>query len=195
LRKFIETMVIVAACSCIGASQIQNRAKGTPAAELQIKILPDRRAYSIGDSITSKIEFKNLSGETLCFPEPAQGWSEDAQGSLSTKAIPPGESEQDKFLDHYDGGGTWPREKLIEEIKGQWIWINAGGTYTSKPVQPVTRLDKLGRWELKSDYVPPQGAFNPEGFRKYIGSAARTAGCVVPETMVSAESVYLTVSP
>lgn len=104
MRKLRATIAITAACSCMGASQVQDTAKGRSTPELQIKILTDKPAYSITDTITTKIEFTNRSGETLCFPEPAQGYQSTAEGSLSTKAIPPGESGLDYFADHYAGG-------------------------------------------------------------------------------------------
>ncbi len=174
----------------------RNPARST-VSELKLQIVPDKATYSLNDRISTKLEFMNIAGRTLCFPRPSQEAEEPEQGYVITKAVAPPETpDKDRFLDHYDGGIAWPREKLVQEIRERWIWLAPGAEYSTGSVQIRMKLSAPGQWRLEATYHPPEGSFGkPAEFRKYIDSASHIAGCTVPQGVVSAEPISFNVTP
>jgi hypothetical protein len=145
----------------------------------------DKETFTVHEKVPVKLEFTNLSGNTLCFPDPDRTCSNTGSGSLLTRAEPK-TGDSDFFMCHFCGGGTWPREKLLREIEERWIKIAQNAVYVTNAGH-VGDLTAPGQWRLQSIYNPPQGAFNPTEFRKYVDSAAESIGCTVPKMEVKSK--------
>jgi len=79
------------------------------------------------------------------------------------------------------------------EIQNRWIKIAPNAVYVTRSADAQVGLDILGAWTLYAKYDPPQGAFDPAGFRKYIETAAQEQGCAVPTEAALAEPATITV--
>jgi hypothetical protein len=164
-------------------------------AELRLRIMPDKETYSLHDEIFTKVEFTNVSNLTVCFPEPAQEYVAASQGVLTRKLIgSTGTEENERFLEVFDGAGTWPRDKLIAEIKTQWVRLAPNETYVTKS-SSGGKLNAVGKWQLEASYRPPEGSFKPAAYRKYLASAAKKTGCTLPQMDISANKIVSIVSP
>jgi hypothetical protein len=163
--------------------------------ELTLKIILDKGTYALHDKVFAKTAFTNVSQETLCFPEPAQEEIVATRGVLTMILTRPDSSEEGQFLKTFDARWTWPREKLLPEIKEHWIWLTPNAVYVTKSVQLQTTLSEPGDWRLKTTYRPPEGAFGPTEYKEYLSSAALSAGCTLPQSDVSAEPTRFSVSP
>ena len=95
----------------------------SPKAEPGLSIVLDKEAYSKGEKLLTKSRFTNISEETLCFPEPPQGEIVAKNGVLSATVTRPDGSEDTEFPKLFDARATWPREKLVQEIKERCIWL------------------------------------------------------------------------
>ncbi len=164
-----------------------------PNVSIELRTISDKETYALKESIMVKSELTNLSTKVLCFPRPSQVCEDSALGYLVTKGIPPaGARDTDQFVCHTDGGGTWPREKLILEIKQKWIKLAPGKQYVTETIHVPIDLTAAGQWQLETTYHPPEGAFQPTKFRDYLNSAAKEAGCWVPQGKVIAEPISIT---
>jgi hypothetical protein len=165
---------------------------GTPV--LRLKLIPNKETYAVKESVLTKTTFTNLSDAVLCFPKPEQGRQVPAQGYLAIEvAGPPSAEEHEYFLEHIDGRGTWPREKLLLEIEQDWIKLPPSETYTTASARVIATLDVPGQWLLTEKYLPPEGSFGGDAYRNYLTSAAKSAGCTLPVTEVSAETVAINI--
>jgi hypothetical protein len=165
-------------------------------AELQMRIVPDKATYSLKDKLATAIEFINLTEKTLCFPKPSRQTEVPARGFVRITTIgPKGSDEGELLIDHYDGGITWPVEKLAQEIREQWIWLAPNAVYRTSPEQTIAELRVSGQWRLEATYRPPEGSFHPAESKNYLNSAAQIAGCSVPQKVVSAHPISVIVSP
>ena len=177
-------------------SQASAHSRHSRVGEFKLRIIPDKETYSLTDKLSTTKEFTNLTRETLCFPEPAEEVEEPAQGYLITKTIgPDGAAEDEQFIEHYSGGGTWPQDKLVKEIREQWIWLAPNAIYLTVPRVNIAKLETPGQRRLEATYRPPEGSYRPVEFRDYLETAARIAGCTVPHKVVSAKQVVVNVSP
>jgi len=173
-------------------------ASHTKVPELELRIIPDKETYVLSEAISAKMELVNLTERTMCFPEPSQGGQEVvAIGSLSTQLVRIDTNgkqvEGDRFIDHYDGGPTWPREKLRSEIEQSWVKLAPNQTYTLKSGKSKLSVDSIGRWQFMATYNPPGCSFNVAECMNYLRSAAESVGCSVPEMVVKALPVTITV--
>jgi hypothetical protein len=166
----------------------------SPKPELGLSIVLDKEAYSQGEKLFTKSRFTNTSEETLCFPEPPQGEIVAKNGVLSTTVTRPDGSEDTEFLKLFDARATWPREKLVQEIKERWIWLRPTESYVTKSVQRQFTLSTPGEWRIHMSYRPPEGSFQPTEHEKYLRSAAKSVGCVLPQTEIQADPVIFNVS-
>ena len=111
----------------LGACPTANRAQvagNGPVEEslLKMEILLRKETYRSTEDISTATSFLNLSDKTLCFPKPAQEQINSVQGFLTTKVIAPvGDGDAEMFIEVVDSRGTWPRDKLVQEIKSKWV--------------------------------------------------------------------------
>ncbi len=175
--------------------QTANDLPASAAPLLKLRIILGKETYALHEPLFIKTEFTNLSDRTLCFPKPEQGRTVPVQGYLVTGVIaPPGDNEVEKFIEVFDGGGVWPREKLLSEIKQRWIWLPPHEVYVSDPAQVQTELNFPGNWQIEETYQPPEGSFDRAGeYRKYLKTTALSVGCTLPETEVSTQPVTISV--
>jgi hypothetical protein len=199
----IRTVLIVASvCSALWTQQsattppqtvTSKDRSGTPV--LRLELIPNKRNYGMNETVLTKTTFTNLSDTVLCFPKPEQGRQLPLQGYLAVQtAGPPSPKEYEYFLEHIDSRGPWPREKLLLEIEHDWIKLSPSETYTTASAPVTAILDVPGQWRLTETYLPPEGSFGGDAYRNYLTSAAKSAGCVLPVTEVSAETVVITVA-
>jgi hypothetical protein len=188
-------LVLVAGSIC-GLSQVAPRSAHKVRPELKLRIVPDNEAYSLHEKVFTKTEFTNLTGKTLCFQKPAQAHEIVGVGYVKVNGeFLDDSSDGQIFIDHYDGGPTEPREKLLEEIEQQWIKLAPNATYETKSAVVHLDLSVSGRWRLKGAYHPPECSFNTVRCNDYLRSTAQSAGCFVPEKFVAAEPVTINVAP
>jgi hypothetical protein len=191
-----SVMIAVAACSIYADSQAvdKNKAPGPKAAELKLRIIPDRETYSLHDKALTKAELINLTNKTLCFPEPARNCEDTSSGSLITTSESAVTGEREWFHCHIDGRGV-PREELVAEIEQHWIKLAPNAAYVTKSAEAYGDLFVVGQWRLKAIYRPPKCSFNIAECANHIRSAAQSVGCTVPEMASSAKPVTVNVVP
>jgi hypothetical protein len=157
-------------------------------------MIPNKETYAVKESVLTKTTFTNLSDTVLCFPKPEQGRQVPAQGYLAIQvAGPPSAKEYEHFLEHIDRRATWPLEKLLLEIEQDWIKLPSNETYTTASARVTATFDVPGQWRLTETYLPPEGSFGGDAYRKYLTSAAKSVGCTLPVTEVSAETVAINI--
>jgi len=197
IPRAVVPLILAGACTHLLLAQTVKKTTGVAKKpELRIEIIPDRQTYSKGSSVFTETRFTNTSLNILCFPEPDQTSETPEKGFISRVLLPPPNAlAQDQFIEHFDGATTSAREEPIRKIKEDWIWLNPGGIHVSPSVLLRTELNTPGHWGLKALYHPPEGAFKPVAFRAYLNSAARSAGCSIPQAAVSAEPVGFSVLP
>jgi len=197
ILRAVAPLILAGACTHLVLAQTVKKAAGvTKKPELKIEIISDKQTYSKDRSVFTETRFTNRSLNILCFPEPDQTAETHEKGFLSRVVLPPPNAPAgDQFFEHFDGATMPAREELIRKIKEDWIWLNPGGVHVSPSVLLRTELNTPGHWGLKAFYHPPEGSFNSVGFRAYLNSAARSAGCSIPQGAVSAEPVGFTVLP
>jgi hypothetical protein len=194
--RTVLPLIVLGVCSPFAWPQTSKSPVKPRVSELKLQIIPEKETYSLADRLSVRTEFTNITGRTLCFPQPSQKDEVPAQGYVITEAIgPPDTPGEDHFLDHYDGGGTWPLDKLVQEIRERWIWLAPNAVYRTGLAQIRTNFSTPGQWRLEAAYHSPEGSFHPAEFRKYLSTAGRIAGCTVPQSVVSAEPISLSVSP
>lgn len=175
-------------------SQIEVKALSPSTPELKIKTILSKPTYNLNENAVTQTVFTNLSEKTLCFPKPDQERMNSTEGYLITKVMPPsGVQETEIFIDVIDGRGIWPREKLRAEIQQHWVKVPPRMEYTTESAQVKTNFNWPGEWRVQKTYRPPEGSFDPAGYRERMKFAALSVGCTLPETEVSAEVVTLTV--
>ena len=185
-------VVALSVCSITVLSQPAKKAD-QKMPELKIRIIPDKQTYALHEVVFTRTEFTNLTDKTLCFPEPVQGKAVST-GYLITDADAPN-NERDRFIEVFDGGLTWPREKLLLEIERNWLKLAPNSTHTTKSAPVQVKLDIPGEWHLRATYHPVECSFNYQECMKYLISAAEEVGCFVPEVSAEAKPVAITVLP
>jgi len=196
LLEIVLALVVTSLHSPLARPQASAYPRHSRVGELDLRIIPDKETYSLNDNLSTTKEFTNLTRKTLCFPKPAEEVEEPARGYLTTRLVgPDGAPEEEQFLEHYSGGGTWPQDNLVKEIREQWIWLAPNATYLTVPKVNVTKLATPGQRRVDATYQPPDGSYQPEKFRDYLNTAARIAGCTVPRKVVPAKQVVVDVSP
>jgi hypothetical protein len=163
---------------------------------LRLRVTLNKESYAVKKSVLTNTTFTNLSDTVLCFPKPEQGRQVPAQGYLAIQvARPPSAKESDSiyFLEHIDRRGTWSRQKLLLEIQRDWIKLSPNETYTTASAQITATFDVPGQWRLTEKYLPPRGSFGGDAYRKYLASAAKSVGCTLPVSEVSAETVTINI--
>ncbi len=197
ILRAVVPLILAGACTHLLLAQTVKKTKGvTKKPELKIEIVSDRQTYSKGSSVFSETGFTNTSVNILCFPEPDQRSETSEKGFVIRVVLrPPNAPVEDEFIEHFDGATTPAREELIREIKENWIWLKPGGVHVSPSVLLRKELNSPGHWGLHAAYHPPEGSFKPAAFRAYLNSAARSAGCSIPQTAVSAEPSGFVVLP
>lgn len=160
---------------------------------LQIKLIPSKETYALKESVMTKTVLANLSDKLLCFPKPAQGKHVAVQGYLEIQVVaPPGAPDTDHFVEVIDGRGTWPREKVLSEIKERWVKLPPKETYTTEAARVPATFDLRGQWQVQETYRPPEGSFGP-GYREQLKSAGLSVGCTLPEAPVPAEAIAINI--
>ncbi len=201
LKRVFRVLLVFAAGAASICAQVHFSDRGissqpkTP--ELELRIIPDKETYVLNEAIFAKMEIVNLTDRTLCFPEPSQTHEIVATGFLSTRLSRIDKNgkkvERDFFVDHYDGGPTWPREKLLSEIEQSWVKLAPNQTYRLKSGKSRLSVDAIGQYQFTTTYNPPECSFNVAECMNYLRSTAESVGCSVPKTLVTALPVYLTV--
>ncbi len=171
----------------------KTKALHSKAPELRLRIVPDKETYVLHEGVFTKTEFLNLTDKTLCFPEPAQGQQVPSSGYLITEGDAPGAQGRDRFIEVFDGPGIWPRERLLSEMEKVWVKVAPNAVYVTKSADAKVDLNEHGRWRLTATYHPPEGSFDPGGYREYLKSAAQSVGCTIPEAVVTAQPVAVNV--
>ena len=178
---------------CLGRTdtfpQTSKASAGTGAPEFQLRIVPERETYSVGEGVFAKVVFTNVSGKTLCMPPPALESEVVGTGFVTIQAseLTGKENEYEVWIDHYDGGPTWPRAKLLLDIKQSWIKLAPNEVWVSRRTEINLAKDVPGRWRLATTYHPPTSSFgSPAKIRRYFDTTAQMAGCTVPRLDVSA---------
>jgi hypothetical protein len=160
---------------------------------LKLRIVPSKTAYTLKETVLAKTVFTNVSDQTLCFPKPSQEIKAPEQGYLEIQALgPPGAPGSEQFIEGIDGGGAWPREKLLSDIRKNWVKLAANGTYATDFARVHATLGEPGQWQLKETYQPPEGSFDA-GYRKRLKSSALSVGCALPDTPVSTEPITINI--
>jgi hypothetical protein len=159
--------------------------------ELALKIVVDKDSYTLKEEPIVKAELKNLTSKTLCFPEPDLECSTAEIGwvVISGNAVKTGEGE--KFICHADGRGAVGAE-LDSDVKDRWIKLSPNAVYLTHATKAKARLSEAGDWRLTASYHPPEGSFS-EKYQKVLRSAAKKAGCELPESIVVAEPKIVSV--
>ena len=196
------SLILAVTAFSIGAqSQTAQRDEALhPNVELKLRIIPDKETYSRDEDVSARIEFINLTDKTLCFPEPAQGAEVSGSGYLTTRAALVNPTEGMKFedellIDHYGGGPTFPREKLVSEIEQSWVKLAPNQAYVVTSAKATLNLHSTGPWRLWATYNPPECSYNVAECMLYLKSTAESVGCTVPEKAVTAKSVMVNVVP
>jgi hypothetical protein len=182
------------ACSICALSQTSENTAPHKIPELKLRIIPSKETFAVDEKVFTKLEFTNLSDKTLCFPQPARVWTNDFPGSAVTTGHQ-GNENPDRFFDHYDGASLGTRKHLLSEIQKHWIKVLPKGKYVTDSAEALVTLSLVGQWKLESTYVYPQTAFGGARARKFLSSTAERAGCTIPTTEATAESVPISVIP
>jgi len=189
--------VLILILAGLGASlaltQTQRKPVPSEKPELRLSIILDKEAYSLREKVFAKTKFTNVSERTLCFPIPPQDEVVAVNGVLDTTLTLPDGSEDTQFLKIFDGAGLRSREELLQEIKERWIWLRPTESYVTKSAQIQIALSVPGRWRINTSYRPPEGSFRSAEYRKWLSSAAASAGCKLPHVEVTADPVTFSV--
>ena len=187
-------MLTVVLCAT-AQPQTKDRTPSPKAPELKLRIVPNKNTYVLHEIVFTHVEFTNLTDKTLCFPELGPDAEVPTSGYLTIEGDSPDGQERDRFIEVFDGGGVAGREKLLSEIEKNWIKVAPNAAYITKATDSKVDLLAAGKWRLRAVYHPPEGSFNPAGYREFLQSTAQTVGCTVPEKFVSAEPVAINVIP
>jgi|HubBroStandDraft_6_1064221.scaffolds.fasta_scaffold782239_1 hypothetical protein len=193
---FVAFLVFTVAALAIDASSQTVARKDPPGTPmLRLKVIPSKEDYVLKEDVLTKTIFTNQSDKILCFPKLEREIEIPAQGYLTIKVVgPPGASEREVMLEHIDGPGLHrTREELLLDIKQRWIKLPPNETYTTGLERVPATPDSPGQWQLTETYLPPQGSFGGDSYRNELKSAAHNAGCTLPETKVSAETITVNV--
>ena len=191
--KAVSYALAFAVCSLTSSSQTPetNELAGVP--DLVLQIVPEKRSYRLNERGFARVEMRNQSKKTLCFSRPSQECRDSWPGSVLVTANPVFATENEMFICARCGGGTYPLEKLIAEIKTRWIWLAPNETYIMPAAPILADLRVMGRWELRAAYSPPEGSFNVAAVTKYLAKAAEAAGCSIPTGTFNAKPVFMEV--
>jgi hypothetical protein len=195
-------MLTIAASSICAQSQTSVKSKTIRSSppELKVKVISGKETYSLREDVFTKTEFLNLTDKTLCFPEPAQDVQVDGSGYLTVTAghVNPETrqfEEEESFIEHYPGGLTFPREKLVSEIEQSWVKLPPNQVYVLKSTKQRVNLSTSGQWQLRATYSPPECSYNVAECTRYLRSAAASLGCTVPGLVVRAKPATVNVLP
>jgi hypothetical protein len=189
------SLIVVGLWPCLAPSQKTQNSAPSEKNELTLSIILEKEHYSSGEKLFTRTKFTNVSRTTLCFPQPSQEEIAAWLGVLRTTVTPPiSGQEEEQFLEVFDGGGTWPRDKLLHEIKERWVWLRPTESYVTTSLGVRTTLSSPGQWRINVSYRPPEGSFHPAEYRKYLGSAAESVGCALPQAEIAADPVSFSVS-
>jgi hypothetical protein len=200
-RVFLILLAILASSICAQSqTSVKSKTIRPSPPELRVKVISSKETYFLREDVFTKTEFLNLTDKTLCFPEPAQDVQVDGSGYLTVTAGHVNAEtrqfeEEEFFIDHYSGGLTFPREKLVSEIEQSWVKLPPNQVYVLKSTRQRVNLSTSGQWQLRAAYHPPACSFNVAECTRYLRSAAESIGCTVPETVVIAEPGAVNVVP
>jgi hypothetical protein len=163
--------------------------------QLRVRIIPDHGEYETGSRIRVTTELANVTQRTLCFPVPDVECSNTRTGSVVVQAESPTDGEEkESFICHFCGGSWGSHKNLVESIRKSWIQLTPGATCLTKSVELKASLDVAGEWRLRASYRPPEAAFGGyEEFRQYLRARTLEAGCMVPENVIEAKPVIVSV--
>jgi hypothetical protein len=190
-------MLAVAALSVTAQLQTSVKSKTIRPSppELKVTVISSKETYFLREDVFTKTEFLNLTDKTLCFPEPSQDCEITGTGSVITSGEALVAEERETFVCHADSRGR-PREELLTEIEQHWIKLAPNAAYTTKLAKAQVSLSVIGPWRLKAIYHPPECSFSTAAeCASYLQSAAQRVGCVVPEVVVTAAPVTVSVVP
>lgn len=184
---------LACACATFAVGLKQQSKPETEAPQLKLRVIPEKTTYRLGEGVFVKTEFTNVSGKTLCFPQPATEFEATYPGYVTTFGDLPAESDSDEMSDHYDSGPPWPEAKLLPEIRSRWTKLEPDAVYVTDSSKPRTSFRVAGSWRLMSTYHPPESAFNTADSRRYLARAAESLGCTIPRK-VSSEPAYVEIA-
>jgi hypothetical protein len=191
-QAILITTGLVAATLTSGAQQAP-QAPPQSGQVLVLKLLLDKKIYSLREKIATRGELTNVSKEVVCFPKPATTSTNDYPGYVKLVAEPPPNlTEHEIFINHYDGAYLGSRQQMRAAIRKDWIKLAPNESYG---VDSGTFLDGAGHWNLRLAYQPPQGAFNPTRVREFLKSSTEEEGCLLPRDAVSSEPLSIDVLP
>lgn len=154
--------------------------------ELQLRILLEKETYARNETAFTRTEFVNLTDETLCFPEPAQGIHDSVPGYLITEATPP--SGNKEFF-QVILNSRWPdRENLSSDIERSWIKLAPNQVYVSKHAQVRFKLDTVGEWLLTTTYYPTEATYGSPPALEELRNLTARIGCRPPKSIAAAPS-------
>ena len=197
-RVFLMMLAVaVLSVGALSKTTEKKKARSPGPPELKLRIVPAKEAYFQYERVFANAELVNLTGKTLCFPEPAQG-VEVPDGYLTATAAllnPPEaeQSEDDQFVEIFTVRSNWPGEKLRAEIQDSWVKLAPNQVYVVKLKKSVAYLHFSGQWQLTATYQPPECSFG--NCSKYLQSEAKKVGCTVPEIRVSTEPITVDAVP
>lgn len=196
MQQFLAAALLFTGGALVAGAppQVVVRKDGTETPVLRLKVIPSKETYAVKESVLTKTIFTNVSDRTLCFPKPEQKIEDPQQGYVTFQVVgPPGAPEIGYFLEHIDGGGIWPPGRIPLEIRQKWIKLPPNEEYTTEPAGIPVAPNIPGKWQLTGTYLPPQGSFGGAAYRNELKSAAKSVGCTLPVTEVSAETITINI--
>jgi hypothetical protein len=186
----MKMWLIPAFASFFGACAFAQQA---PHPELRLEMLVLKRGYRVNEKLIVKAKLTNLTSKTLCFPVPDLECSTPQTGSVVIDGEPVRAGEGERHVCHVDGRGPVGIE-LDADVNDHWIKLSPNAVYRTNATEVKVTLSEAGDWRLTASYYSPEGSFGPE-YRKTLVSAAKKAGCQLPESSVIAEPKLISVRP
>ncbi|MGO9084409.1 MAG: hypothetical protein ACLQBK_04215 [Candidatus Sulfotelmatobacter sp.] len=154
--------------------------------QLKLEVIPLKKTYTVGETVSLKYRLTSLVDGTMCFPEPAIEVSGSFEGYLTSDARRlSGIGDRDFFIDD-----VWPRHPGEEEIRSavvdRWIKMGMSEPYSPRKLDKTIALKGTGEWELQATYHPPD-------LKAHDKEIVRSLGCTAPDMQVRSEPAIITV--
>ena len=192
--KAFLTVALVVAFSICALSKTQLHDSSQKTSDLKLTVIPEKKIFTLHESVYTRVEFRNLGPKIYCFPKPSRDCTNDFPGSAVTTGRPVANNgDFEQFICHYDRGGPRWASNPESEIKQHWVMLASNEVYLSDRAEAKVGLNLLGEWRLETTYSPPTGAFNPAAVKKNLISMAKRAGCILPQAAIESEPVTIQV--